>query len=350
MNWSVVLLVGYIAWILYQDGTNLVIAIAAGLMLVVSILLHELGHAFQARADGMETDGITLWLFGGVARFSGNFPSAGAEFRIAVAGPLVSLALALGFGGALFIALPDSIEGAVRYLALLNAALLIFNLIPALPLDGGRMLRAALWGKTGSFTKGTRLAGVVSTILSGAMIAVGAWLFLNGNQFGGIWLAIIGLFLMQSAKSENRAMIAQEAFDGITAEDAMFRLSGVAPARQDMTIAQMLRATAGAGNAPGFPVVDDRGQFLGVVSMSVVGALTPDRWETTTVSEVMISGADVVVVAPADELLPVARAIRGNGIAVVSNGINTLGVVSMREVSGALDARGTGVAPTGGEA
>lgn len=339
MNWSVLLLLGLVTWTLWDGGTNIIVAVLAGIMILVSILAHELGHAFQARRDGMETDGITLWLFGGVARFSGNFPGAGAEFRIAAAGPLVSLALALAFGAAVLVQPPEVVRDAVFYLAYVNAALLLFNLIPALPLDGGRMLRAALWGGTGSFIRGTRIAGGISTVLSGLMIAGGVWLWLGQGDFSGIWLAAIGLFLMQSAKAENRAMIAQEAFKDLTAEDAMFRLVGGAHARPEMTIAQMLRATSGASNAPGFPVEGGTGEIAGVVPMKAVGDLDRAAWETATVAEVMTTGPELVIVSPGDDLLTVARAIRGNGVAVVTNGVQVLGVVSMREVSRALDAR-----------
>ena len=349
MNWSVLLLAGLVTWTLYQGGTNLIVAILAAVMILVSILAHELGHAFQARRDGMETDGITLWLFGGVARFTGNFPSAGAEFRIAAAGPAVSLALAVAFGAALFARPPEVAADGIAYLAWVNAALLLFNLIPALPLDGGRMLRAALWGGTGSFTRGTRIAGAISTVLSGAMIAFGVWMWLGMARFDGIWLAAIGLFLLQSARAENRAMIAQEAFRGLTAEDAMFRLAGVAPARPEMTVAQMLRATSGASNAPGFPVLGGAGEVAGVVPMRAIGDLDRGAWETTSVAEVMVGGPELVTARPGDDLLAVARAIRGGGVAVVSNGVQVVGVVSMREVSGALEARATPSARGGAE-
>lgn len=345
MNWSVLLLLGLVTWTLWDGGTHIIVALLAGVMILVSILAHELGHALQARRDGMETDGITLWLFGGVARFTGNFPSAGAEFRIAAAGPAVSLGLAIAFGLAALAQPPDVVADAVFYLAYVNAALLLFNLIPALPLDGGRMLRAALWGRTDSFIRGTQIAGRISTILSGLMIAGGLWIWLADERFGGIWIAAIGLFLLQSAKAENRAMIAQEAFKGLTAHDAMFRLTDIAAVRPEMTIAQMLRATSGASNAPGFPVVGGTGAVAGVVPMRAVGDLDRGAWETTTVAEVMASGAELVVTAPGDDLLGVARAIRGGRVAVVSNGVDVLGVVSIREVSAALDVR-TGAAPS----
>src|SRR5215204_2875785 len=157
-NWSWLIVFALITWSLavavfpsqnpgFSDGEYVVMAVAAALLFFASLLLHELGHALQARREGVEIEGITLWLFGGVAKFRGMFPSAGAEFRIAIAGPLVSLAL-----GTIFVllawkaSLPEVADGVAAWLGYINLTLLVFNLLPALPLDGGRVLRSALWG------------------------------------------------------------------------------------------------------------------------------------------------------------------------------------------------------------
>ena len=124
-----------------SDSAYLAMAVAAAVLFFTSLLLHELGHALQARREGVEIDGITLWLFGGVARFRGMFPSAGAEFRIAIAGPLVSLAIGVVFVlAAWLLRLPRAVDGVASWLGFINLFLLVFNLIPALPLDGGRVL------------------------------------------------------------------------------------------------------------------------------------------------------------------------------------------------------------------
>ena len=173
INWSWLVVFALITWSLaaavfpaenpgYSDSAYLVMAVAAAFLFFLSLLLHELGHALQARREGMEIDGITLWLFGGVARFKGMFPSAGAEFRIAIAGPLVSLALGVIFsGGARFLALPDAVDGVAAWLGYINLLLLAFNLLPALPLDGGRVLRSLLWAARGDFGWATRIAAAI---------------------------------------------------------------------------------------------------------------------------------------------------------------------------------------------
>ena len=168
VNWSWAIVFALIVWSLasavfpdqnpgHSNGAYIAMALAAAILFFASLLLHELGHAIQARRDGVEIEGITLWLFGGVARLKGELPSAGAEFRIAIAGPLVTLVL-----GAVFVAiavlagLPDAADGVAAWLGYINLFLLVFNLIPALPLDGGRVLRAALWAGKHDFALGDR--------------------------------------------------------------------------------------------------------------------------------------------------------------------------------------------------
>ena len=170
INWSWLVVFALIAWTLASsvfpdqnphlaDGTYVGMGVAAALLYFCSLLLHELGHALQARRDGLEIEGITLWLFGGVARFRGVFPSAGAELRIALAGPLVSLVL-----GGLFVGLgqavrsPAAVQGVAAWLGYINLILLVFNMLPALPLDGGRVFRALLWRSRGDFGSATRVA------------------------------------------------------------------------------------------------------------------------------------------------------------------------------------------------
>src|SRR5215216_7132688 len=174
INWSWLVVFALIVWTLasgifpstnpgLSKATHIAMGIVAAFLFFLSILLHEFGHAFQARREGIEIDGITLWLFGGVARFKGMFPSAGAEFRIAIAGPLVSLAI-----GALFVLaawlldLPRAVDGVAAWLGFINLFLLLFNMIPALPLDGGRVLRSALWARSGDLAGATRTAGSIA--------------------------------------------------------------------------------------------------------------------------------------------------------------------------------------------
>ncbi|MBA3839549.1 MAG: site-2 protease family protein, partial [Thermoleophilaceae bacterium] len=185
VNWSWLIIFALIAFSLaarifpdqnpgLSDETYVVMALVAATLFFCSILAHELGHAIQAIRDGMEIDGITLWLFGGVAKFKGQFPSAGAEFRIAVGGPLVSLAIGISFVVlGVLLPLPAAVDGVVMWLGYINLILLVFNLLPALPLDGGRMLRAALWYFRSDFRSATRVAAGLGRVFGQLLIAGG---------------------------------------------------------------------------------------------------------------------------------------------------------------------------------
>ena len=222
-NWSWLIVFALITWSLasavfpsqnpgFSDGEYIVMAVAAALLFFASLLLHELGHALQARREGVEIEGINLWLFGGVAQFKGSFPSAGAEFRIAIAGPLVSLALGVFFVlVAVFAGLPNAIDGVVAWLGYTNLILLAFNLLPALPLDGGRVLRSALWHFRGDLQWATSVASGIGRGFGFLLIALGLFMFIFEGAFSGAWLAFVGWFLLQAATAEARYIATQQA-------------------------------------------------------------------------------------------------------------------------------------------
>ena len=210
------------------DGsTHLIMALVAAVVLFTSVLLHELGHALRALSEGLPIKGITLWLFGGVAHLGGSPPSPGAEFRVAACGPAVSAALAVGFYMAAWIGdsmgWPGAIQGTVDYLGRINLLLLAFNLVPARPLDGGRVLRAWLWHRQRSFTAATRSAAAVGKLFGFVLMAIGLTGLLSGADAGGIWLAFLGWFLVQAASAEAAQAILRRALDGIRVGDVMDR-------------------------------------------------------------------------------------------------------------------------------
>src|SRR5688572_26433944 len=242
INWSWLVVLVLLVWSLasavfpdqndgLSDGTYLAMAVAAALLFFGSLLAHELGHALQARREGMEIDGITLWLFGGVAKFRGMFPAAGAEFRIAVAGPLVSLALGVLFAAAaMLLALPDAVDGVAAWLGYINLVLLVFNLLPALPLDGGRVLRSALWAARDDFGWATRVSAGIGRGFGFLFIAGGIALFIFANSFSGAWLAFIGWFLLGAASAELRYLAVRDALGGLRVRDLMVRDPTTVPA------------------------------------------------------------------------------------------------------------------------
>jgi Zn-dependent protease len=223
IHWSWLLIGALIIWSLSQgvfpytnpglsDGAYLAMAAFAAIGFFASILLHELGHAIQARRDGIVIDRITLWVFGGVALLRGPLPSAGAELRTAAAGPAVSLVLGVLFVlAALVLRLPASVDGVLFWLGQMNLSLLVFNLIPALPLDGGRILRALLWARRRDFASATRTAATLGRSIGQLMIAGGLLLVMFVGDYGGLWLAFIGWFVLAAAESELQTAAAPEA-------------------------------------------------------------------------------------------------------------------------------------------
>jgi Zn-dependent protease len=246
INWSWFLVFGLIAWSLgsgvfpdtnpgYGDGTYAGMALVAAAAFFGSLLLHELGHAVQARREHVQIKGITLWLFGGVAKLGGGFPSAAAEFRIAIAGPLVSLVIGvLLLGLRVVVPLPSVVDGVVFWVGSTNLILLVFNLLPALPLDGGRVLRAALWRIWRDFRRATLAAVRVSRALALLLVVGGFALLAIEGGYSGLWLAFVGWFLWQAANAEAGAA------------------RGTPP---DV----LVQSVAGSTNGGGFPLVfDDR--------------------------------------------------------------------------------------------
>src|SRR5581483_6987645 len=267
INWSWLIVFGLIVWTLgvsvfpNQDpnlsgATYAAMAVVAAILFFGSLLLHELGHAFQARREGMEIEGITLWLFGGVASFRGMFPSAGAELRIALAGPAVSAVL-----GGLFVGIaaaahrPLAVNGVATWLGYINVLLLAFNMLPALPLDGGRVFRALLWRGKRDFAAATRLAGEVGRALAYTMIGLGLLTLILGGSWGGAWLAFLGWFLLQAAGMEVRSLVLRDALGGLRVRDLMVRDPIVVTA--DTTLAEFMDGVAFAHRYTTYPVLDD---------------------------------------------------------------------------------------------
>ncbi|MEX2588284.1 MAG: site-2 protease family protein [Actinomycetota bacterium] len=225
VTWSLAVQLFPFAYPGLPPRTYWLMAGVSALVFFASIALHELGHALQAAKEGMRIHDITLWLFGGVARFQGMFPTAAAELRIAVAGPVVSLLLA-GLFAAARVALGSAawaveIAGVVDYLARINLLLALFNLIPALPLDGGRILRAWLWRTSGSFVKATRLASGAGRAFAYALMALGAVSLVFWSTLQGIWFVLLGIFLWRAALAELRHAQLRQSFEGRLASDLM---------------------------------------------------------------------------------------------------------------------------------
>jgi len=347
INWSWLLIAALLVWTLatgifpdrnpgLTDTTYFVMGFVAAVVFFLSILAHELGHAFQAQHDGMQIDGITLWLFGGVARFKGMFPSAGAEFRIAIAGPAVSLAIGLLCAVvARLLALPVAIDGVIAWIGYINLLLLVFNLLPALPLDGGRVLRSALWKARGDFRWATMVAGNVGRAIGVALIAAGAFMLVFREEYGGIWFAFIGWFVLSAASSELRYLGVRDAFRGLRVRDVMTHEP--LTARAGMTLVEFANEVLAFGYHAAYPVVDD-GVAAGLLPLERVSSSPRDTWGSLRVADLMLPLAQTVVLREdelaVDAAAQLAEADRGPGV-VVSDG-RVVGLVSLADLTTAL--------------
>lgn len=341
VNWSVLLLLGLIMWLLATEvfpetnpglssDAHFAMAVVASLAFFASILLHELGHALQARRDGMEIQGITLWLFGGVAAFTGGFPSAGAELRIAAAGPAVSAALAGAFLGLWYVpGMPEVAAGVLGWLGIINLVLLVFNLIPALPLDGGRMLRAIVWRAKGDFRAATRACSVVAQGIAVVLISLGIALVVVTGALGGLWLALIAWFLLQAARAE------------LAMAERVARLPGVRqlmrpapePVASQATLAAVVEREGWPPAADAYPVVDD-GRPVGLLLLREA-ALPGSDWLDQTVAAQMLPRAQLALLSPADDLVTAVAALRAAaaGRALVVDGGHAVGTLSRDDVA-----------------
>jgi Zn-dependent protease len=353
VNWSVLLLLAFSIWSLatswfpdsnpgFSDNTYFVMAVVTAFGFFGSILLHELGHAVQATRDGMTIDGITLWLFGGVARFTGMFPTAGAEFRIAAAGPLVSLALGAGFLGITRIpGLPEPIDGVCAYLGVTNILLLLFNLLPALPLDGGRILRAALWQWKGDVYAATRIAAAVSRVLAIGLIGLGVAMFVfGGAQFNGIWLAIIGWFVFQAGGAEAR-MLTPPPASTARVGDLLVRNPVTAPA--DLPLDRFVEGTVWDHRHEAYPVVAD-GRTVGLLELRRLAEVARDDWPATRVADLMTPLERVPELREEQDVMEAVAVLRAADSAhgLVLDGQRLLGLLSLSDIARALNAAGHG--------
>jgi Zn-dependent protease/CBS domain-containing protein len=277
--------------------------IIAALFLFGSVLVHELMHALMAQSLRVPIAGITLFALGGVSEMKQEPPSPSAEFKIAIVGPLASLVLA-GLFWLLWRALeregPDPSFAAIAlYLVGLNTVVAVFNMLPAFPLDGGRVLRAIIWGITKNLKKATYLATRVGRIFAYILISLGAVSLFAGAGFQGIWMALIGFFLLQGAQASYTQVILKEALAGIAVRDIMVKdVVSVPPGLSVRTLIEGFFLTHGYG---GFPVVDN-GQVLGIVSLGDVKRIPPEEYDRVTVREVMIPLTERLTIAPEEDV------------------------------------------------
>ena len=338
-----------------EDSKAFVLAVVSALLFVTSIALHELGHALVARRNGIGISGINLWLFGGVALLDKDADTPGAAFRVAAAGPAVTLLIAavcFGAGGviggfdnvgeAATFGVPEGIIGeataVLGYVASINVLLLVFNLIPGYPLDGGQMLRAFFWWRTGDRTRATRTAARTGRAVSFLMIALGALMLLQGLLVAGIWLVFIGVFLGSAARQTEVQTRVTARIEGMRVADVMDAEPVAVP--EDMTLDRAHEEFFLRYRWPWFPVVDSLGRLTGLVSMEAVEGVPEQVRPGRTVGSVMAADAGSTFRVDVDEPLEVLlgrEALQRLGAVMAVDGDGMLrGIVTVEVVRRAL--------------
>ena len=337
-----------------EDSGPYLLAVASALLFFGSILLHELGHALVSMRRGIRISEITLWMFGGVARMERDSDSPATEFRIAVAGPVVTLAIvAVAIAVGILASSPDEFERALRFeddsgvsglltmlgfLAEVNLFVLVFNLIPAYPLDGGRIARAIAWWRTGDRNTATRFAATLGRGFSYILIAFGVYLLIQGDVIGGIWLGVIGFILGQSARAAQVQTQVADKISGVTVADVMDAEPVAIP--DEISIERALDEYFLRYRWPWFPVVDPGHRFLGLLQRGAADAVPEGRRSYARVAELMNpeppADARVGIHDPLESLLGNEALRRFGALAAVDDEGRLSGVITLDQVGRAL--------------
>ncbi len=314
--------------------------LAAALAFLASLLAHEMAHALVARRNGVEVGGITLWLLGGVARLKGGARTPGAEFRIAGVGPLTSLVLGVLFAVAAVLARLAGADGlpvaVLEYLAAINVVLAVFNLVPAAPLDGGRLLRAFLWRLRGDAWSSAVTAARAGRFFGFALIALGFLQLVSGRGLGGLWLALVGLFVVNAATAEEQHAQVSGRLGGLTVGAVM---SGPAlVADPDLTVDRFLHEVVLVRRFSTYPLVDPAGVLVGLVTLNRLRSVPPAARAATRLRDIACPPPEIPVARPGEPLTELLPRMDGcsDGRAVVLDGGRVVGVVSPSDVARTL--------------
>ncbi|HEV8579984.1 MAG TPA: site-2 protease family protein [Thermoanaerobaculia bacterium] len=317
------------------QGTYWLMGVAATLLLFLSVVLHELSHSLVARRFDVEMRGITLFIFGGVAEMPGEVPTPRAEFVIAAAGPVASLLIFLvcrGLGS--FSGWPDPVPAVLLEVARLNLGLAIFNLIPAFPLDGGRILRSILWGWKKSLRWATRIAAGIGGGFGLLLVALGVVtaVFFPGGVQAGIWLFLIGLFVRNAAQMSYQQLLLRRALAGEPVSRFMHPDPVTVP--RGISVRDLVDDYIYRYHFKMFPVVDDSGRLVGCVTTRQVRELPRDEWERQTVGALAERcGAENTVRSDTDAMEALSRMNRsGASRLMVVDGDRLLGILSLKDL------------------
>jgi Zn-dependent protease len=318
-----------------SKGLYWVMGLAGALALFVSIVLHELAHAAVARRKGIPIKGITLFVFGGVAEMHDEPATPRDEILMAAAGPLTSLVLSVAFFGASLVSsllgLPETVTVIFVYLSGLNLMLALFNLVPAFPMDGGRIFRALLWWRSGDIRQATAIASNAGSFFGIVLVALGVFTLVSGDPMSGLWWIIIGIFVRSIAQASYQQLLVRRVFQG----EPIFRFMTTSPVtvQRAIPVQEFVDEFVYRFHHKMFPVVDgDR--LTGCVTTRAVRELPREEWPQQTVGAIAEPLSEENSVGPRLDAMKVLSKMTGSGrsrLLVVEDG-NLVGVITLKDL------------------
>jgi Zn-dependent protease/CBS domain-containing protein len=349
LNWSLLVVAALIAWSIatgilpsaapgQTSAAYWTAGVVSALVYLASLLAHELAHSIVATRRGVKVEGITLWLFGGVSRFNSESRSPGSQALITFVGPLTSLLL-----GAVFLLASVAVGGgansalvsaSLAWLGYINILLGVFNLLPAFPLDGGRILQSLIWRGTGDRLRATRIAARIGMVFAYVFIAYGLiTFFAAGSLIGGVWAVFLGWFLLSAARAEEAGGLIRQALSGISVAEVMTPNPVEAP--DDISVDEALHGYVLTSRHSTFPTHDAGGRLSGLLTMAALKNVAPDARPTTRIKEIICPLERVSTASPADpatNLLNVSDGCSEGRTLVIDNG-RLVGIISPSDVS-----------------
>jgi len=348
-NWSLLVVAALIAWSLATgilpsaapgetSSAYWTAGVVSAFVFLASLLAHELAHSVVAVRRGVKVEGITLWLFGGVSRFSSETNSPGSQALITFVGPLTSLVLgvvfylvAVAIGGG---AHPSLVAVTLSWLGYINISLGVFNLVPAFPLDGGRLLQSLIWLRTGDRLRATRIAARIGMGFAYLLIAYGLATFVfAGSLIGGVWSVFLGWFLLSAARSEEVGGLIRQALAGMTVAQVMTPNPAQAP--DDISVEDALHGYILASRHSTFPTHDAAGRLSGLLTLTALKNVAPGVRPTTLIKQIICPLDKVPTAGPADPITNLLAVSDGcsEGRTLVVDGGRLVGIISPSDIN-----------------
>ncbi|MCJ7438000.1 MAG: site-2 protease family protein [Acidimicrobiia bacterium] len=353
IHWSVLVIMVLLVWSLAgatlpelapgsSDPVYWIAAVVGVLLLFTSLLAHELAHSVVAERRGVSVEGITLWLLGGVSQLHGEAKTPRDEFDITAAGPLTSVALALGFGAlagfAAAIGGPTVLVAVLGWLAVINGVLAVFNLIPGAPLDGGRLLHAAVWHRSGDRSRATMVATRAGGRVGYTLIGLGILLLLLGD-LSAAWFVLLGWFLLAASRAEATHELLHGALAGVRTRDVMTARPIVAP--EDVPLSTLVDDWFLGHDCSAFPLAAADGTVTGLITLARVKSIPRHDWDRVTAGEVAEPIESLATGAPNEpfpEMLErISVAAGGGGRALIFDGGSLVGIITPTDVQRTVD-------------